>query len=88
MRIAYVCSDPGIPIFGCKGASIHAQAVLQVLHRQGHEIHLVSPRPGGEPLIPLVLHRLPGVSGNREFFVLLRRTESAPDLDLTALVRR
>jgi glycosyltransferase involved in cell wall biosynthesis len=63
MRIAYVCSDPGIPIFGCKGASIHAQAVLQVLHRQGHEIHLVSPRPGGEPLIPLVLHRLPGVSG-------------------------
>ena len=31
--------------------------------------------------------RLPGASGNREFFVLLRRTESAPDLDLTALVQ-
>jgi glycosyltransferase involved in cell wall biosynthesis len=63
MRIAYVCSDPGIPIFGCKGASIHAQAVLQVLHRHGHEIHLVTPRPGGESSIPLVLHRLPAVSG-------------------------
>jgi 23S rRNA (cytidine1920-2'-O)/16S rRNA (cytidine1409-2'-O)-methyltransferase len=31
--------------------------------------------------------RLPGASGNREFFVLLRRTESAPDLDLTELVQ-
>jgi predicted rRNA methylase YqxC with S4 and FtsJ domains len=30
--------------------------------------------------------RLPGASGNREFFVLLRRTASPPHLDLTALV--
>jgi 23S rRNA (cytidine1920-2'-O)/16S rRNA (cytidine1409-2'-O)-methyltransferase len=30
--------------------------------------------------------RLAGASGNREFFVLLRRTESAPNLNLTALV--
>ena len=32
--------------------------------------------------------RLPGVAGNREFFVLFRRTESAADLDLTGLVQR
>jgi len=32
--------------------------------------------------------RLPGISGNREFFILLRRTESAPDLDLITLVQR
>lgn len=31
--------------------------------------------------------RLAGASGNREFFVLLRRTESAADLDLTTLVQ-
>jgi 23S rRNA (cytidine1920-2'-O)/16S rRNA (cytidine1409-2'-O)-methyltransferase len=31
--------------------------------------------------------RLPGTYGNREFFVLLRRTASAADLDLTALVK-
>jgi 23S rRNA (cytidine1920-2'-O)/16S rRNA (cytidine1409-2'-O)-methyltransferase len=31
--------------------------------------------------------RLPGASGNREFFVLLRRTESAADIDLNTLVR-
>ena len=29
---------------------------------------------------------LPGASGNREFFVLLRRTQSVADLDLTAIV--
>ena len=36
--------------------------------------------------VAAVRSRLPGVSGNREFFVLLRRTEVAPALDLTALV--
>ena len=36
--------------------------------------------------VAAVPSRLPGASGNREFFVLLRRTESPPDLDLTALV--
>ncbi|MCW3377956.1 glycosyltransferase [Escherichia coli] len=25
MRVAYVCADPGIPVFGYKGASIHIQ---------------------------------------------------------------
>ncbi len=34
----------------------------------------------------VVPSRLPGASGNREFFVLLRRTESVSDLDLTAVV--
>jgi 23S rRNA (cytidine1920-2'-O)/16S rRNA (cytidine1409-2'-O)-methyltransferase len=37
--------------------------------------------------VAAVPSRLPGASGNREFFVLLRRTESAPDVDLTALVQ-
>ncbi|HET7326558.1 MAG TPA: glycosyltransferase family 4 protein [Nocardioidaceae bacterium] len=47
MRIAYVCTDPGIPVFGCKGASVHIQAVLRVLARQGAELHLLTPRVGG-----------------------------------------
>lgn len=37
--------------------------------------------------VAAVPSRLPGASGNREFFVLLRRTESVPDLDLTGLVQ-
>jgi 23S rRNA (cytidine1920-2'-O)/16S rRNA (cytidine1409-2'-O)-methyltransferase len=37
--------------------------------------------------VAAVPSRLLGASGNREFFVLLRRTESAPDLDLNTLVQ-
>jgi 23S rRNA (cytidine1920-2'-O)/16S rRNA (cytidine1409-2'-O)-methyltransferase len=37
--------------------------------------------------VAAVASRLLGASGNREVFVLLRRTESAPDLDLTALIQ-
>ena len=63
MRIAYVCTDPGIPVFGSKGASIHAQAVLRELSHAGHELHLVTPRPGGEAHIPISVHQLPAVGG-------------------------
>ena len=37
--------------------------------------------------VAAVRSRLAGASGNREFFVLLRRRESARDLDLTGLVQ-
>ena len=75
MRIAYVCTDPGIPVFGRKGASVHAQAVLTELVRAGHEVHLCTPRPGGElpsddPLASVTVHPLPaigkGAAGARE----------------------
>jgi 23S rRNA (cytidine1920-2'-O)/16S rRNA (cytidine1409-2'-O)-methyltransferase len=36
--------------------------------------------------VAAVPSRLPGASGNYEFFVLLRHTDFAPDIDLTALV--
>ena len=28
MRLAYVCADPGILVFGVKGASIYVQEVI------------------------------------------------------------
>ena len=31
MRIAYICADPGVPVCGCKGASIHVQEVIRAL---------------------------------------------------------
>lgn len=61
MRIAYVCTDPGVPAFGRKGASAHVQAVLRVLVRQGAEVHLLTPRLGGEAPVDLTgvhLHEL------------------------------
>lgn len=48
MRIAYVCTDPGVPVFGRKGASVHVQAVITALLRRGDEVHLVTARTGGQ----------------------------------------
>lgn len=65
-RIALVCTDPGIPVFGTKGASVHLQSVLTVLLEAGHEVHVLSPRPGDldHPLAAQVhLHPLPAVHG-------------------------
>lgn len=58
MRIAYVCTDPGIPVFGSKGASVHVQSVLKVLCDQGHEVHLVTVRPGGDAMDGVRVHPL------------------------------
>ncbi|QCO56677.1 glycosyltransferase family 4 protein (plasmid) [Pseudorhodobacter turbinis] len=46
MRIAYVCTDPGIPTFGAKGASIHVQEMLRAFLGRGAEVVLLSPRLG------------------------------------------
>ncbi|MEE6295952.1 glycosyltransferase family 4 protein [Georgenia wangjunii] len=66
MRVVYVCTDPGIPALGRKGASVHVQAVLRVLLAAGADVHLVCARVGGEvppDLTGLTVHRLPRVSG-------------------------
>ena len=48
MRVAYVCADPGIPVFGNKGASVHIQEVLRALLKRGAEITLLAQRLGGD----------------------------------------
>ena len=65
-RVAYVCTDPGIPVFGRKGASVHVQAIVRVLRRRGVEVHLICARTGGEvpaDLSDVVVHPLPAVPG-------------------------
>jgi glycosyltransferase involved in cell wall biosynthesis len=62
MRVAYVCTDPGVPVFGRKGASVHVQAVLRALVRRGDDVHLLTVRPGGRPereLASVHVHPLP-----------------------------
>jgi len=49
MRIAYVCADRGVPIFGNKGCSIHVREVISALLRGGHEIDLFAARLDGQP---------------------------------------
>jgi len=64
MRVAYVCTDPGIPVFGSKGASVHVQAVLRELVSRGAEVHLVCARAGREipaGLAGVRVHLLPPV---------------------------
>jgi hypothetical protein len=48
MRVAYICADPGVPVFGCKGASIHVQEVVRALVRRGAEVLLFAARFDGE----------------------------------------
>ena len=46
MRIAYVCLDPGVPVFGRKGSSIHCQEVMRAFQERGDEVELFATRLG------------------------------------------
>ncbi|MFP5272990.1 glycosyltransferase family 4 protein [Coleofasciculus sp.] len=64
MRIAYVCADPGIPVFGQKGCSIHVQEVIRAWLKLGMQVELFATRIGGEPppgLETMIVHRLPSI---------------------------
>ncbi|PSR16940.1 glycosyltransferase family 1 protein [filamentous cyanobacterium CCP3] len=64
MRVAYVCADPGIPVFGQKGCSIHVQEVIRALRYQGATVELFAVRWGGDPpadLADVRRHALPPV---------------------------
>ena len=65
-RVAYVSTDPGVPVFGSKGASVHVQAVVRELLRRSIEVHLVTARLGGDlprGLGGVVVHELPRITG-------------------------
>lgn len=48
MNIAYVCIDPGIPVFGTKGASVHIQEVVREFRRRGHSVRVYATRRGSD----------------------------------------
>jgi glycosyltransferase involved in cell wall biosynthesis len=54
MRIAYVSTDPGVPVFGMKGGSIHVQEMLRAFRSAGADVAVVSPRLDDEPPRDLV----------------------------------
>jgi len=67
MKLAYVCADPGVPVFGRKGCSIHVQEVLRALLRRGIEVDLFAARVGGDPprsLEDVRVHALPPVAAD------------------------
>jgi glycosyltransferase involved in cell wall biosynthesis len=64
VRIAYICADPGIPVFGQKGCSIHVQEVIRALQRQNIQVDLFATRIGGKPptdLANVSVHQLPAI---------------------------
>jgi len=64
MRIAYVCADSGVPVFGRKGCSVHVQEMIRAFRRSGADVELFAARADG-PLPPELegvrVHRLPAV---------------------------
>ena len=66
MRIAYVCADAGVPVFGRKGCSVHVQEVAGALRAAGAVVSLFASSLGGRPTPALAgapLRRLPRPSG-------------------------
>lgn len=89
MRMAFVCTDPGVPVFGRKGCSIHVQEVMRALRRRGAEVELLAARFDAEPpadLRDLAVHRLPH-AGKGELAVREQRSVAANDALRDALHR-
>jgi glycosyltransferase involved in cell wall biosynthesis len=64
MRLLYLSADPGVPVFGHKGASVHLREMVAALAAAGAEVVLASPRlePGRDMLDPRVqLVEIPAV---------------------------
>jgi len=51
MRVAYVCADPGIPVDGSKGASVHVQQIVRAFQRRGDEVTVYATRSNAEDLV-------------------------------------
>ncbi len=79
MRVAYVCADPGVPVFGKKGCSVHAQEVIRSLRGRGASVELFARRLGGDPppgLQAVPVHRLPALIRNIRLHAELRDAAS------------
>jgi len=66
MRVAYVCADPGVPVFGTKGASVHVQEVIRAFRRAGARVELMATRYGGDlpdDVAGIKLLDLPSIGG-------------------------
>lgn len=89
MRIAYVCADPGVPVFGSKGASIHVQEVVRVLQDRGARVELFATRMGGQAppdLAGVPVRQLPPAGWGE--LAARERAALAANRDLRAALRR
>lgn len=71
MRIAYLLVDPGIGVYGTKGASVHVQEVVRALRAEGHEVTVYCTRrdehvPDDLADLRVVSHALPATDGTAD----------------------
>ncbi len=57
MRVAYICLDPGVPVFGRKGSSIHCQEMMRAFQDRGDDVELFATRLGND--VPVDLRAVP-----------------------------
>ncbi len=65
MRVAYVTADPGVPVYGRKGNSVHVQGMLRALLHHGATVELFAASLGGDipdDLAHVRTHQLPAVA--------------------------
>ncbi len=48
MRVAYIVADPGVPVFGTKGASVHVQEIVRSFRARGAEVTVYATRRGAD----------------------------------------
>jgi len=82
MRVAYVCADPGVPVFGSKGSSVHVQGIIGAMIRRGCSVELYAASLGAEArgeLQSLCVHTMSPVAatsgGPRERALIARNEE-------------
>jgi glycosyltransferase involved in cell wall biosynthesis len=89
MRIAYVCADRGVPVFGRKGCSVHVQELVRALRACGARVELFTPRGEGMPapgFDDIKLHRLPFI--HEEVRAFREKLALAANEDLQAALER
>ncbi len=48
VRVAYICADAGVPVFGTKGCSVHVQEIINQFLQRDAQVTLFCLRCGGE----------------------------------------
>lgn len=81
MRIAYLTTDFGIPVYGNKGASIHVRELSAALTAQGHQVEIITSRAGGDAPdgFDLPVHEMPLAKPERLLAGLLQDDPSVSE---------
>jgi glycosyltransferase involved in cell wall biosynthesis len=90
-RLLYLTADPGVPVRGHKGASVHVRELCAAFAKAGIEVHIASPRIGfeGDDLaVPVKLHGIAQVAPKDHTPRTLRVAVQAQAREVTALCAR